>query len=219
MTTQQSIGNARLRDADLQILLMERAERLHEEVERRIPASLKSLLSAEDILQEVWIAAFRGLSGFRADHPGALDRWLTTTADRKVLDAIRTARTLKRGGAHRIACPGQRRTSSCLDLFGRVACTQRSPSSEEGAREAQHAIQIALGALPDNYRQAITLFHLQGRSRAETAREMQTSVSALHGLLYRALGRLRRLLGPAKRFFSDDHETHRSFDDRGAVSV
>ncbi len=219
MAKQQTVGNRHLSDSDLQILLMQRAERLHEQVQWKIPESLSSLLSADDVLQEVWVAAFRGLPGFRANHPGALDRWLTTIADRKLVDAIRTARRIKRGGRHRIEYTGQRRTTSCLDLFGRISCGQRTPSSEEGAREVQHAVHIALGALPANYRQAITLFHLQGRSRAEVAHAMKTSASAVNGLLYRALGRLRELIGPSARFFSDDQTPDRQCEGRGAANA
>ncbi len=214
MTIPATFGNGHLSDADLQILLMERAARLHDYVGRRIPPPMKSVLSAEDVLQEVWLAAFRALPDFNAHQPNALDRWLTTITDRKMVDAIRRARRVKRGGRHRMGRAGQRQTSSCLDLFGRIAGGQRTPSSEEGAREARHAVRIALDALPENYRQAITLFHLQGLSRAEVARAMQMSVSAVHGVLYRALAKLREHLGPAARFFSDDRLQHGPAEER-----
>ena len=219
MAVQHTRGNGGLSASELQLMLMERAERLHEYIEWKIPESLQGQMSADDVIQEVWIAAFRGLPDFRADNSGAFDRWLTRIADRKLLDAIRMSRRVKRGGRHCIERGAQRKRTSCLELFARISCGQRTPSSEEAAREAVHAVRIALGALPDKYRQAITLCHLDGQTRADIARTMRTSPSAVHGLLYRAMVKLRRLLGPPTKFFSDDRATDRSPDEHTAVGM
>lgn len=200
-----SIQNRQIDDESaLQCLLMERAERLHGYVERKIPSELRSRIPAEDVLQEVWVAVFRGIANFREDGPDAFDRWLTSITQSKVVDAIRRAGRLKRGGGHRFAHEAQRRTTSYLDLSARVSAEQRTPSSEDAAKEAVHAVQIALSTLPADYRCAITMHHIEGRSHAEVAEAMTRTRPAVNSLLYRGLHMLRKQLEPAGRFFSDD---------------
>ena len=190
-------------DSELRVLLMERAERLHTYVQKRIPEDMQRIVAPEDILQEVWLAVFRGIASFRADVPDAFDRWLTKLMERKLLDAIRSVRRLKRGRGHRIEHEARRRTTSYLDLFARVASKQRTPSSEDAAREATHAVQIALCSLPADYQRAIRMRHIEGRPHEEVAEAMEKSRSAINSLLYRGLRMLRDQLEPAGRFFNN----------------
>lgn len=192
-----------INDWELQVLLMERAERLHKYVQRRLPADVQGIVAPEDILQEMWLAVFRGIANFRADAPDALDRWLTKIAERKLIDAIRSARTVKRGGGHRIEHEARCRTTSYLALFARVVSKQRTPSSEDAAREATHAVQIALCSLPDDCQLAVRMRHIEGRPRAEVAEAMEKSRPAINSLLFHGLRMLRDQLGPAGRFFSN----------------
>ncbi len=195
--------NAQIDEALALGLLMERADRLQTYIRRSMPSDLMRLVSVEDILQEVWINVFGGLTSFRADGPDSFDRWLTSLVQRRLVDAIRKARSLKRGGKRRIGDRVQMRTTSYLNLFDRVACKQRTPSSEDAAKEAVHAVQIALSTLPEDYRCAITMRHLDGHSQAEVAVAMARTLPAINSLLYRGLRMLRARLEPARRFFSD----------------
>ena len=206
-TTQQVRPVSR---SELPVLLMERAEHLRDFVRRRIPARLQRVISPEDILQEVWLAAFRCFFSFRSDRPNAFDRWLTKIAERKLLDALRGARRFKRDGLHRFAPVAHPRKTSWVDLFSRVASNHRTPSSEDAAKEAVDAVQIALCDLPDDHRRAITMYHLQGRTRAEVAMLLQRSDSAVSNLLYRGLRMLRHRLGPEGKFFSDEGRRRRN---------
>jgi len=184
---------------------MERAEWLHEFLERKIPAHLQGTMGVEDILQQVWIAAFRGSVEFEMQGADGFDRWLRRIAQRKLINAIRDANAVKRGGRHRTV-NGGRETSSLLDLFAHIAGRDRTPSSEEGAREAVHAVKIAISALPDDHRRVITMHHIEGRTSDEVAEVLQKSLPAVNGLLYRAMCGLREQLGPEGRFFSDSAE-------------
>ncbi len=185
-------------------ILLDHAGRLNRFIDSRIPVKLGQLITPEDVLQEVWTAAFRGKSSFTPDGPDSLARWLTRIAERKLLDAIRHARALKRYGRYAQAERTQDRSASFLTLFARVAApNQRTPSSEDAAKEAARAVQIALCSLPDDYRCAVTMYHIEGRSRAEVAKRMGRTSPAVNGLVYRGLRLLRRRLGPAGRFFAD----------------
>lgn len=186
------------------LLLLDHAERLGSFVSSRIPAKHKTLIGVEDVLQDVWIAAFRGSHDFIPDGPDAFARWLTRIAERKLLDAVRHARAAKRGGDQSLAANGHDRSASFLDLFCCVAAVgQRTPSSEDAAREAAHAVQIALISLPDDYRNAVTMYHIEGRPRSEVARRMGRSLPAVNSLLYRGRRMLRQRLGPAGKFFTE----------------
>lgn len=198
----QSQNGQATSDSELQALLMGQAERLHAYVGRRIPADVQRVVAVEDVLQEVWLAAFQGFANFTARGPNAFDRWLTKIAETKLIDAIRRVRRLKRGRGHRIEHEARSRSASYLDLFARVASKQRTPSSEEAAREATHAVQIALCSLPDNHQQAIRMRHIDGLPHAEVADAMEKSCPAINSLLYRGMRMLRDQLGPAGRFFS-----------------
>ena len=192
-----------LTEAELQELLLSRANRLHRQAARKIPPRFKSVISAEDILQEVSIAAFRGLPSFREDRTDAFDRWMTTLVERKVVDACLAARTLKRGGDHLTVRNRRSRASSFLDLFDRVASSGRTPSREVSAKEATRAVRIALGSLPDDRRRAIWMRHIEGLSRAEIAEAMHKTDAAVNSLLFNGLRQMRRRLGRAAMFFSD----------------
>ena len=192
-----------LTEAELQELLLTHANRLHRQAARKVPPRFKSVISAEDILQEVSIAAFRGVPSFRADRPDAFDRWMTTLVERKVVDACRAARTLKRGGGRRTVKAKRSRASSFVDLFDHVVSSGRSPSREVSAKEAVHAVRIALGSLPDDRRRAIWMRYIEGLPLAEIAEAMHKTNAAVNSLLFNGLRQLRRRLGRSAKFFSD----------------
>lgn len=187
---------------ELQCLLIKRAPRLREHVSSLLTPALSDVLSADDIMQDVWIAAFRGRQAVRSNDPRRLNAWLNTIADRKVLDAIRTARTLRRGGGREQVRKAADRTSldELISIFGSPA---RSPSGQASAREASVAVRIALGSLPDRTREAISLRYLRGLPVAEVAQKMNATENAVRGLVFRGLHEMRQRLGHAREFFSD----------------
>lgn len=179
------------------------APRLRQYLATKIPMKLQGVISAEDVLQEVWLAAFQGLGAFRQDGPDALDRWLTCIAHRKLLKAIKAARRVKRGGREVILQGNANRVSSMLDLFVRVASPARSPSSEAAAAEAIDAVQIALASLPEARRRAVWMRHIEGRPCDEIAEAMGKTKPAVNSLLFHGLQQLRDRLGEPARFLSD----------------
>ena len=68
-------------EATLEFLLLERAEQMRAYISSRIPARLLSSISADDILQEVWLAAFRKVSNCRFDGSSSFERWIMTIVD------------------------------------------------------------------------------------------------------------------------------------------
>lgn len=192
-----------LRATGISSVLLSRAEALRRFVERKIPGRFRGVLCAEDVLQEVWIAAFQTAPAEIRD----VDRWLTTLTHSKLVDALRTVRALKRGGNQRPVVNAAQRQSSFEDLFSRLGARQKTPSREVSAQEARHAVQVALSRLPDDRRRAVHLRHIEGHSRKEIAGIMHTTEAAVNSLLYRGLIELRGHVGEAAKFLSDARST------------
>ena len=68
--------------------------------------------------------------------------------------------------------------------------------------EAIQAIQVAIASLPDDYREAIHLKYMEGRSLEEVATQMNRSPGAVRGLIDRAKQKMRAAMGRSSRWFS-----------------
>ena len=178
------------------------APRLRAYVHAKLPERLRDHMCVEDVLQEVWIAAFRNRASFRADRPDALDRWLTTIAQNRVLNTIKTELRIKRGGRERFAAHAAR-SKSYVDLFARIAFPGRTPSGEAAVVEAADAVRVALAGLPDARREVLVLRFIEGRSCDEIATFTNRTKAAVKGLLFHGLRQLHDLMGPASRYLSD----------------
>ena len=184
-------------------VLLPRVSRLRQYAHRKIPSRFASTISVDDILQEVWVAVYRNAGSFTPDGPDALDRWLMTITNSKLVDAIRNARRQKRGGDRRCIRNAKQPLSSFADLFTRIQSQQKTPSRESGATESAHAVFIALNHLRADRRQAVYMRHIQGCSCKEIARAMDKSDQAVNSLIYNGLLELRSMLGDAAKYFSD----------------
>lgn len=190
----------------LELRLMERAERLHDFVSRKIPPGYQSVLAGDDVLQEVWMAAFRTKAQLAALDADGLDRWLTKVAERKLIDILRLLRRAKRGGGRLPVQALRGSRGSFLGFISQLVGPQRTPSSEGAREEAAQAVQSALQDIPGEYREALALRYLEGESQAQIATRMHKSVSAVNSLLYRGLRMLRTALGSSDRFLSGHHD-------------
>lgn len=199
--------------AQVQALLMPRAKWVYGFVERRIPAALASEIAPDDVLQEVWMAVFHGghlAEVVRLGAIGGLDTWLLTVTRRKLVDAIKKFRRLQRGGGKKIdRCGAVGRSNSHWELLALMASSQRTPSSEEAAMEAATAIEKALSFLPEDYREVITLHHLEGLTQGDVAIIMQRSRPAVRGLLRRGMRALRQRMGASSQFFNESRSAPR----------
>lgn len=186
----------------LHLALADHAEFLRCYITRKIPRQLRSLLSTEDVLQEVWISAFRGIAGFKPNGPDAFSRWLMTIAERRLVDKIREARALRRGGGRLPFQEADAHQSSLVALYTCAVAGQRTPSREASAKEMSRAVRMAIAALPNDQRQVVQMRHIEGLSVAEIAVAVKRTKSSVHGLLHRGLCRLGEELGDASRFLS-----------------
>src|SRR5262245_27723522 len=114
------------------------ADTLHHFIAAHTPARLASTISSEDILQEVWVMAFRRAEFVVSAPPAELVAWLRTLTSRKLIDALRASRTVKRGSdrvVNQSALPGNLRWSfAALRMWD--LSKQRTPSGETATVEA-----------------------------------------------------------------------------------
>lgn len=155
----------------------------------RMGAVLRSRETPEDLVQSVAREALGELSEFEWRGEAAFRHWLYTRAQHKLQDRIKHVHAKKRDPAREV--PVGDDSQSLLDCYATL-CT---PSRELAAAEALRRIESAFDELPEDYREAISLYRLCGLDYAEIAERMQRSEGAVRNLVYRGLSKLAMRLG------------------------
>lgn len=136
---------------------------------------LRDDAEAEDIAQETLLRLWRS-ADLVAIGPGGLQPWLRRVASNLCVDRIRSARreTVTDELPEEAQAPGQMRSLEEQELGRRV--------------------DLALKALPERQRLALTLFHFEGLSQLEVAAVMGITDQAVESLLARARRTLKTAL-------------------------
>lgn len=173
--------------------LLRRADRVCQWLRAHIPSGLRAVLQAEDVFQEVAIAAFRSPTTRTLATDEDWDNWLFGVARVQLALAKRT-----------LCCPSRRPRGFIRrdSIFGRISGNEPTPSRQISGKEAGYATRVALAGLPDSYRQVLELRFVHGRSHAEIAATINRTESAVNSLLYRGLAKLRERLGSASCYLS-----------------
>ena len=158
-------------------------DRIVEVHEAEVAALANRLLGwpqdVDDVVQEVFVAAFKGLKRFRGDC--SLRTWLFTITVSK----CRTHRYRRLFRLRRVTMDNE----------------ELHPSSDQGADgpviDAESAMRVrrAVRALPAKYREAIVLRYLQGMEPAEICELLRITNNALQVRLNRARKQLKEILG------------------------
>lgn len=129
---------------------------------------------AEDVTQESFVAAYRGIGGFRGE--GSLRGWLLRIATRQ------SFRRLTR-----------RRPTADLDAVGEPALADAAsdPVRIVAAAEARDEIREAVTGLPEPYREVVALRFFAELSLAEVAEATGRPINTVKTQLRRGLERLR----------------------------
>jgi len=129
---------------------------------------------AEDITQETFIRAFRGIGGFQ--HRSGFQTWLY----RILLNVAHDYSRKRAKGA-----PG---SSVQLDEVesGLAARAEGGPAERAGAEEERRLLRRAVGGLPEQERVALTLVYLDGMTCREAAEIMGVKEGTVHWWLHEA---------------------------------
>ena len=160
---------------------------------------LGSLTDAEDLLQETLLAAWRGLAGLQ--DLAALRSWLYRIATNRCLNARRAAARrvpMEPVPPFRPPAPTRRDEITWLQpfpdaLLESIADTSPGPEARYHATEAvELAFVVALQRMPPRQAAALVLRDVLGFSAGEVAGLLDTSPTAVKGIVQRARAALDR---------------------------
>ena len=140
--------------------------------------------TAEDIVQETFLAALNSVSKFRGQ--SKLYTWLCSIARHKIVDFYRQQkREAKRGN--------QPLNIGSIEL-DQIKSSELPVSDLMESKETHQAVERALFSLPPDYRQVLILKYVEEMSVSEISQVMGRSSKSVEGLLTRARKALRASL-------------------------
>ncbi len=143
----------------------------------RCSRAVRDARLGEELAQEAFARAYGSLASFRGDC--AFRHWLHRIA-------VNGCRDYLKAGA---------RAERPSELTGDELVSALDPEREAAARQAVSALRAELAALPAMYREAFTLFHLEGVAYEEMEAMTGVGTSALKVRVHRARAMLRARLG------------------------
>lgn len=188
----------------LSVLLFRNQDMLIRQIALQIPIELRTVLSPEDIVQEVMADAFRDIKDFESKGDGAFAAWLQSIARHRMLDAIKHEKRIKRDARRVLRGAISDDSEAWVSLFAMIAGDAPTPSRSMIRREALAAMRVAIARLPPDYREALELRYLRGLSVSETAQQMRKTDRSVHMLCNRALGALAAEMGSTWKSFLEN---------------
>jgi len=142
---------------------------------------------AEDIAQDVFVELFESLSEFRNE--SKLSTWLYRIAVNKSLNFLR--RKKREPFLHTII--GDKKKGHAEQTLDSIYTIQ-PPDSHTEWDEQRKVLRKAMNKLPENQRIALILNTYHELSYKEIAEVMETSISSVESLLFRARSNLRKIM-------------------------
>jgi RNA polymerase sigma-70 factor (ECF subfamily) len=136
-------------------------------------AVLGSSEDAEDVVQEAFVRAYRAIHRYNPRY--AFATWLRRIAVNCAINRLGTLRHAPTTNEQPLQVE---------------ATPEPGPHEQAAAAELQAQVRSEVAGLPLKQRLAVTLFHLDGMSLAETAQTIGCSVGAVKSHLHRARERL-----------------------------
>ncbi|MBI4320208.1 MAG: sigma-70 family RNA polymerase sigma factor [Chloroflexi bacterium] len=153
-------------------------------VYRYLSVRLNTTQEAEDLTQEVFMAALAGIQGLRAEDEVGLLAWLFQIARHKLADHLRQR---------------YRRPSTPLGETEHLASLDAQPAEVAEAGDERAELRQAFQLLTAEQREVLVYKYVLEMDNERTARIVGKSVNAVNQLHHRALGSLHRLLAKPER--------------------
>ncbi len=156
--------------------------------EALISGTYRDELEASDLVQQTLVEAHEHAKLLETFGDGQFFAWMRTALRHNVLDAVKQLNS-KKQNVHRKV-----RAADIEDSFIRLdqllVADETSPSQLLQRNEQIAEMLAAIQQLPDQQRKAIILKHLRGKSLNEVAETLESSESAVAGLLHRGRAQL-----------------------------
>ncbi len=139
---------------------------------------------ADDMTQDVFLRAYRGLSRFRAQAPPRA--WLAAIADNAIKNKYRS-----RGRFRKIFAP-----EPSSDALEDRPSARSDPEEDAGVSESRESVHDALRKLPIDFRLPVVLRDLEDWSYEEIAASLDLPLGTVKSRIARGRGQLRVILAP-----------------------
>ena len=161
-------------------------------VARHVARYIRRAADVEDVVQETFVRAYRGLNAFRGE--SAFYSWLYRIATNVSLSALkRNPEPLLLGDE----APDER-----ADAFEPGLTDGEDPERTLMAKQIGEAVQRALARLQPDLAQPLLLFEVEGKSYAQIAQMLNVPVGTVRTRIYRArefiAKRLEAVVGPQR---------------------
>lgn len=153
----------------------------------QIDRRLQSKVDASDVVQEALLRAHRAFGQFCGGAEAELTAWLRKILANCLIDFARQYRQTARRRLDLEQHIDDELNDASNSLAGGA-----SPSETCAQRERAVLLANALATLPDDYREAVVLRHLENLSFPEVAERMGRSIDSVKKLWMRGLAQLRR---------------------------
>ncbi|MFB3902997.1 MAG: RNA polymerase sigma factor [Acidobacteriota bacterium] len=148
---------------------------------RTVRAILGSDDEAEDVMQDVYVQAYRNLAQFEGR--ASLATWLTRITVNQCFSRLRKRR-------HFYPIDTERE----MKMIERMDDGRPGPEKQMLNREVRHVLELAIEQMPARYRSVLILRDVEGLSTAEAAESLGMSVEAVKVNLHRGRAYLRKAL-------------------------
>jgi len=182
-------------------LLFEHHNVLQRHIAGRLSTSAPGLLLAEDVMQQTFVRAARGIANFEGSAAG-FRAWLKTIATNLILDAQKRQRRERRAPVRNDVSAAHSDDASFGQIVDRLAGDVTPPIGRVERRESILRMRTAIANLSPEHREVIQRYYLLDQSLDEIAAAMGRTKDAVRGLCYRARKDLRVIMGGSSLFFS-----------------
>ena len=152
---------------------------------------MKNEADAEDVAQEAFIRAFRRLESFRAE--SKFSTWLISITINEARTRLRRQALVRMEPLDQLPDEDKSISPALLRDWREI------PSEAVEREEVRNLIQLAVGQLPDIYREVFLLRDVEELTISETAEALNISVPSVKVRLHRARMMLQKQLAPRLR--------------------
>jgi RNA polymerase sigma-70 factor, ECF subfamily len=201
METSEEAIVAKLRTGDptsLAQFIELRRPQLMAYIERQLGSALRRKVEPDDIFQDTSAEAVRSLAGAAISERDPFG-WLCQIAERKIIDLHRRFFDAQKRDAGRevpLSAPsGSDSEAQNAGLINMLVASMTTPSQAFSRNAREEKLFEALGALPEDQREALRLRYIENLPSKQIAERLGKSDAAVRVMLTRSLKKLQDLLG------------------------
>ncbi len=188
--------------------------RIESIVRLRIGQDLRRRIDVDDVVQETYMRAFKGISNFEWESEPQFRAWLCKIAERTCTDVVRQHVISQKQSIDKELQGGlgPKSDGGQTNLLELLSLTQTRPSGYVRREERLTRLEQAMDSLSDRHKEVILLSVIQRISTQEVAERMDMSIQAVCMLRTRALRKLKDLFGETESLRLPDR---RAFEGEG----